>query len=162
MSEIGKPITRIKAVNSSAKAAVLADDKFRGLPKNLFLCEGARVVLTTNLWKEAGLVNGASGTVRDIVYKDGERVFNEEAGCYAAQPGCIVVEMDDYNGPPFFDDPARSKYVPFTPTSFDSDSIGGGTRTQYPLRLAYAMTIHKDRLCQRPWSTLAQKKLHWV
>jgi hypothetical protein len=43
----------------------------------------------------------------------------------------------------FFDDPARAKFVPFAPFSCDSDMPDGGTRTQYPFRLAFAMTIHK-------------------
>ena len=36
------------------------------------LAQDARVMLTSNLWLEAGLVNGAMGTVKAICYKSGE------------------------------------------------------------------------------------------
>ena len=38
-------------------------DDFRGMENELQLCEGARVLLTQNLWVEAGLMNGALGRV---------------------------------------------------------------------------------------------------
>ena len=34
------------------------------IENELHMCEGARVLLTQNLWVEAGLMNGALGTVR--------------------------------------------------------------------------------------------------
>ena len=39
-------------------------DDFRGVENELLLCEGARILLTQNLWVEAGLMNGALGVVR--------------------------------------------------------------------------------------------------
>ena len=38
------------------------------MENELFMCEGARVLLTQNLWVEAGLMNGALGYVRGYMY----------------------------------------------------------------------------------------------
>ena len=36
--------------------------------KNLYLCEGARVMLLINKWSIVGITNGHIGTVRDFEY----------------------------------------------------------------------------------------------
>ena len=46
-------------------------NQFRGLRSALLLCVGARVMLHTNEWVEAGLMNGAMGTVRGLAGKGG-------------------------------------------------------------------------------------------
>ena len=59
----GKPIARIGAYHdkpkSSAKLKVedLEAEDFKGLQNHLDLCVGARVILTSNEWVEAGLMN---------------------------------------------------------------------------------------------------------
>ena len=50
---------------------LLDDDEFRHLSSVLHLCEGARVLLQRNEWVEAGLMNGAIGTVRGFVWPRG-------------------------------------------------------------------------------------------
>jgi len=40
-----------------------------GLQAELYLACGAEVMLTSNLWTDVGLHNGARGKVVDIVYK---------------------------------------------------------------------------------------------
>ena len=50
----------------------MEDEDFRGLASSLKLCEGARVLLMQNLWVEAGVMNGAMGTVRGFVWPTGE------------------------------------------------------------------------------------------
>ena len=49
-----------------SRAASFSTNQAGGLPKNLPICKDARVILTANLWPDAGLVNGAQGTVEYI------------------------------------------------------------------------------------------------
>ena len=53
------------------KPETLEADDFRGLEANLLMCEGARVLLTENLWPEAGLMNGAMGTLKGYMWPEG-------------------------------------------------------------------------------------------
>lgn len=63
-----------------------------GLESRLFLSANARVMITSNLWLKAGLVNGAMGTVRHIIFKSGTQP--------PTMPLVVVVEMDDgFRGP---------------------------------------------------------------
>jgi ATP-dependent DNA helicase PIF1 len=72
--EINKPIVQINAINSSTKAKNAKDDQFSGLASAIHLCEGARVNLTNNIWTEVGLVNGAGGYVRDIIFEENSKI----------------------------------------------------------------------------------------
>ena len=67
----GVPVARIGAYHrkedgkDALKAELLDDDDF-GLAASLELCIGARVLLTRNLWTDAGLMNGALGVVKGL------------------------------------------------------------------------------------------------
>ena len=90
--------------------------------------------MTSNIWTSKGLVNGASGIIKDIVYSQDDKLM----------PKTIFIEFNHYTGPSFFqsDDP-RHKWIPISPiVSFNTKYYG--SRTGYPLRLAYAMTIYKS------------------
>jgi ATP-dependent DNA helicase PIF1 len=41
------------------------------LELELLITVGARVMLTSNIWTDAGLINGALGVVEQIVYNPG-------------------------------------------------------------------------------------------
>jgi ATP-dependent exoDNAse (exonuclease V) alpha subunit len=94
-------------------------------------------MLTANLWTEKGLVNGSIGTVKDILW---------DTGCDPSMdmPSLLLIRFGEYSGPDF---PRYGpKIVPIFPTMRQFEFKGVGcTRTQFPLRLAYAITVHKSQ-----------------
>ena len=54
LNKLGNPIAQINAKHNNAKASKLTADDMGGSPE-LFLCKGARVMLTRNIWTETGL-----------------------------------------------------------------------------------------------------------
>jgi ATP-dependent DNA helicase PIF1 len=94
-------------------------------------------MLTKNVWQTKGLYNGALGTVRGIVYREGVK--------QPAMPQCVLVEFDDYQGPRI--DPEHN-IVPIVPETIQFDSRTGksnASREQLPLVLGWAITIHKSQ-----------------
>ena len=94
---------------------------------------GARVMLTSNLWTGVGLVNGAMGTVIliAICYKSGQAPPN--------LPVPVMLRFDSYPGPTLPDGT-----VPIVPIRHTwSASSAQCSRLQLPLKLAWAVTIHK-------------------
>jgi ATP-dependent DNA helicase PIF1 len=127
----------IQAKHSSPAAANKSDEDFQNLEANIVMCVGARVMLTSNLWVQRGLMNGAMGTVRRIVFAPNEAPPLN-------QPRAIIVEMDSqYVGPSLPGFPPR--HVAFyAQTNYMIDHRNVRLeRTQFPLRCAFAMTIHK-------------------
>jgi hypothetical protein len=61
-------LVELVSLNSSNRAKSADDDLFMGLKKSFFLCINAHIVFTSNLWTQMGIVNGAFGIVRDIIY----------------------------------------------------------------------------------------------
>ena len=104
-------------------------------------------MLTENLWTGAGLVNGSLGTVRDIAWEEGADPRTEP-------PFVVMVEFDRYSGPPCFgegddgmtDMEGMAGVVPVFRST--RDFLKGSvtcTCTQFPLTIAYAITIHKSQ-----------------
>jgi ATP-dependent exoDNAse (exonuclease V) alpha subunit len=92
-------------------------------------------MLTANLWTENGLVNGSLGTIRDIVWEEGKDPSKD-------LPLAIMVDFDGYKGP-FFEDTGT---VPvFLATTRFRHNNHDCERTQFPLVVAYAITIHKSQ-----------------
>ena len=67
----GQPIATIKAVHTGANASKAPAGNAGGLEAVVCLAHSARVMLTSNLWVDVGLVNGAMGTVQAICYRTG-------------------------------------------------------------------------------------------
>ena len=86
---------------------------------------GAEVMLTANLWTEAGLVNGSCGTIDDIIKPPDNRSAR-----------VLMVNFPGYHGPPL--SPSRPNVVPITQVRADNHK-------GIPLSLAWAVTIHKSQ-----------------
>ena len=86
---------------------------------------GAEVMLTANLWTEAGLVNGSCGVVDDILKPDDDRTAR-----------VVMVNFPGYRGPSL--SPSRPNVIPIT-------QIRATNRNGLPLTLAWAITIHKSQ-----------------
>jgi ATP-dependent DNA helicase PIF1 len=95
-------------------------------------------MVTNNVCIPKGIHNGALGTVHAIIYDpDESRV--------GGLPLAVIVQMDKYNGRSIM--PNVPKCVPITPitASWNSSSGSYHYRRELPLRLAWAMTIHKSQ-----------------
>ena len=93
-------------------------------------------MLTSNLWTEVGLCNGSFGTIEQIW-------FGENMGP-PNLPVAVLVHFPSYTGPAFLG--ACPKCIPVPPKVFEWMADGKHlSRQQVPLRLRYAMTIHKSQ-----------------
>lgn len=126
----------LQAVHCSPQAQKLPAEDFQNLEAIVNLCVGARVMCIANLWVTHGLMNGSMGTVRYIVYTANKKSPDD-------LPEVIIVEMDNYTGPSLEGFPNR--YVPFMPqTNYTINHNNKRLeRTQFPLKLCFALTIHK-------------------
>ena len=90
-------------------------------------------MLRTNLWVEQGLVNGALGTVVDIVYSTSTHPLSH-------LPACIFIHFDNYSGPVY----PGTQAVPIVPITKSWTTNGNRcSRRCFPLILAWSMTVHK-------------------
>ena len=129
----GQAVAVIKAVHSGEGAAKAKPDEAGGLEPVVCLAHGARVMLTANVWTQVGLVNGAVGTVVAICYNRGQSP--------PSLPVAVTVKFDSYTGPVLPDGT-----VPITPlhrTWFSTRRQC--SRLQLPLKLSWAVTIHKSQ-----------------
>lgn len=130
---LGNPVAKICALHNCGKAAQGTEDAAQGLQTNIYLSRGSRVMLRSNLWTAHGLVNGATGTVDDIIYSPHTKPPTD-------QPLCVMVKFDRYTGPSFH----HPQVVPICPmTRAWTEKETKCTRVQFPLQLAWAVTIHK-------------------
>jgi ATP-dependent DNA helicase PIF1 len=76
------------------KAAGATEEEADNLAPELYLCLKARVILTTNLWTEIGLVNGLMGTIYNISW-DSNQNPNSDLSTR------VLISFNDYKGPDF-------------------------------------------------------------
>ncbi|KAK3911159.1 ATP-dependent DNA helicase PIF5, partial [Frankliniella fusca] len=97
------------------------------------------VALKKRLLTERGLVNGAVGTLVDIVYLPNKKPPHDT-------PALMICKFDNYKGPyPYLGNDTALKLVPIPAISKSWTSLNDGkcTRVQFPVQIAYAMTIHR-------------------
>ena len=129
----GQPIAVIRAVHTGPDASRASMDEAGGLEPVVCLAHGARVMLCANLWVEVGLVNGALGTVVAICYENDRRPPD--------LPVAVTVRFDSYTGPTLSD--GTIPICPLLRTWFSTTRQC--SRLQLPLRLSWAVTIHKSQ-----------------
>ena len=125
----GLPIATNKAVPFGPNAVKASPDDAAGLDAAgpaICVAHGARVMLTANLWVDVGLVHGAMGTVVAICYHNGGSPdLPLLSWCYSGATltgGTVLIT------------PIRRTW---------SASGANCSRLQLPLKLAWAVTIHK-------------------
>ena len=134
LRSLGRPIAVIKGVHNNLEARRADSNTAGGLESYVSLAVGVRIMLRSNLWIGAGLVNGNLGQVLDIVYLPGQSP--------PALPHFILCTFPQYTGPPFISNSPHS--VPIVPIRRVWDTSNSSfSRTQLPLCLAYPITIHK-------------------
>ena len=79
-------LQRMKAIHTGPSASKALPDDAAGLDPVICIAHGALVVLTSNLWTEFGLVNGAMATVIAICYKSGQVPPNQFLLWYSSRP----------------------------------------------------------------------------
>ena len=128
LKKIEKPATHYDATDTGQAPFLDQLEKSCLAPKKLTLKEGAQVMLLKNLDPENGLVNGTRGVVLRLVNND-----NADIGPTGAYP---MVRFVGCKG-------EIERLI--TPDKFSIESQGQtlASREQIPLRLAYALTIHK-------------------
>ncbi|KAK3916447.1 ATP-dependent DNA helicase [Frankliniella fusca] len=81
-----KPIAILQAVNNNKTAFLSSDDLADGLVNVLSICKGAKVMLRKNINVSRGLVNGAIGVIKHIVFEKGKKP--------PLLPLCILVKFE--------------------------------------------------------------------
>eukprot|EP00884_Botryococcus_braunii_P010685 jgi/Botrbrau1/19618/Bobra.0735s0002.1 len=116
-------------------------DKCGGLSATIMLCIGARVMLRRNLHTEDGLMNGVCGTVVNFLWPS-----HQSAGT-DIQPSEILVHFDNPRvGAMLRETRGTADCTPILPVPSvfrTSDGRHQMERHQFPLQLAWAMTIHR-------------------
>ena len=143
---------RPKKMSENERMAVerMSAEDFRGVENEVCVCEGARVLLTQNLWVDAGLVNGALGNVVGYMWPEGADPHHAERKDLR-MPHIVFVKFDSVNlvgedgrRLTFFpDDPGRVDWVPIFAQKAMSTAEEELTRANFPLTLAWALTHWK-------------------
>ena len=135
------PVIVLSARHNCPGAAKGTEEEAEGLSSRLYLSIGSRLMITSNLLTNFGLVNGAMGVLHGIVWQPG----NDP---YTTLP-CILLFIPDHypeDGPCLFRDNDNRPVVPILPiTRTWEKGSRKHSRTMFPVVLAYAISIHKSQ-----------------
>lgn len=132
-------VAQIFADHNCQEAEGGTADQAGGLSPVLYLGSSCKIMLRAYLWTEMGLVNGAVGTIVDLLYEENAKPPNDK-------PAVLICTFDDYKGPYLGNDP-NNKIIPI-PTVSRSWTAKGNiqcTRTAFPVQVAHAVTVHKSQ-----------------
>ena len=148
LESLNQPVACINARHSTTYAKQLNSDDMSGLEPQIFLAKGAYVMLTSNLWPSVGLVNGACGEIIHIIYSSDSSPPD--------LPIAVIVKFEDYMGPSISSACSAVPIIPIT-ASLDLNAVVH-ERQQVPLRLSWAMTIHKSQglTLEKAWIELGK------
>ena len=131
LRRLNKPVLEIKARN--VPNVIYDIDEDTGLLNVLHIAIGCRIMLTYNTWVEGGLANASLGTVRAVIFDDDTEP--------PQPPRYILVQFDNYDGPC-----VNGNLFPVEIIVRSCEKHGRRIlRYQFPLKLAYAITIHKSQ-----------------
>ena len=138
--ESARPVMRIPARNSGPGSEKANEQQTEGLASNLYLMNGAKVMITRNLWTTEGLTNGTMGWVHAIGLAEAEVAGKD-------LPSVVIVAVPAYTGPTAWRWGDGTPLVPITPVTitWETSARIKCSRSQYPLQLAYAVTVHKSQ-----------------
>ena len=131
------PITQTRGLSttsSEVQAAVQALDKVAAYSVELTLAVGAQVMLLTNINPGAGLVNGSRGVVIGFERPSSKESEGDLSGAKApTKYGDVLFPLVRFKG--------GKQLIQFH--DWELQEFPGVKRQQIPLKLAYAITIHK-------------------
>ena len=141
LQSLGSPIAHLKAEHDCVASRKRDSSDAGGLKNDIYLAVGAKVMLTSNLWTEIGLHNGAMGVVVDIIYEDSVGPTN------GSLPKAVVVQFPDLDDsiPCFLPDVQKTVSIPVVSRTWIGANFKEHYRKQVPLILAWAFTIHKSQ-----------------
>ncbi len=126
LNEINKPVRIFTALDSGDERFIKHFDKNCPAPKELFLKEGAQVMLLKNIDTENGLVNGSVGVIES---------FSTSGVVVKFCSGKIgIIDLDEW-------------HIKEQTIGFDKKITYRvvATRKQVPLKLAYSVTVHRSQ-----------------
>ena len=124
------PLFKISSLDSSIKLENCNPELVGGLLQTIFLKIGCQISLIENIDVSSGLVNGSIGTLTRVLF-DSEK-----------KPLVLLIKFEDYNGPVFV--PEEPRIVPILRSERNYERDLKFIRIQFPVVLAFAMTIHKS------------------
>lgn len=140
LRDLRRPVLAIKASHEGSQAEKASADVAGNLHATLPLSVGTRVMLTENIWVERGLVNGSMGTLCDFVWPSSTDPLR------MGPPSALLVHFDHYEGPCLYTTNDGLPVVPIFRSKRDFYyNSANCARQQFPLTVAYAITVHKSQ-----------------